>query len=300
MRQPTMCRCPKRSSFHRRVRHSGWPMATTLRSAKRRLSCFIPMSASPTVRWRRSMRRRTESYKILMSGRTPVTERGRFGGRSVPAGWGQEMRDQAALVREACEWDYELRFPEQIDEILIRAHAIANSTPKGPVYLSLPSRGALRDAAQKPGLDAVIDGRGQIRSQRRGDRDRRALDERRRQAALGHRAARGGNEGRLCEFCPAVVGAFDPDLSVVGGLGGGSNSTIRVISAPIPSHGSPKPMSFSFSTASRHGLPRSTCPGRMPGSSRSGRTRCLRASRSVISAPTSRSLAKSKTALRPL
>ncbi len=75
---------------------------------------------------------------ILMSGRTPVTERGRFGGRSVPVGWGQEMRDQAALVREACKWDYELRFPEQIDEILIRAHAIANSTPKGPVYLSLP------------------------------------------------------------------------------------------------------------------------------------------------------------------
>ena len=38
---------------------------------------------------------------ILMSGRTPVMEGGRFGARTVPIGWGQEMRDQAALVREA-------------------------------------------------------------------------------------------------------------------------------------------------------------------------------------------------------
>src|SRR5579859_2809290 len=75
---------------------------------------------------------------ILFSGRTPVTESGRLGSRSVPIGWGQEMRDQTALVREACKWDYELRFPEQALELIDRAHAIAASTPKGPVYLSLP------------------------------------------------------------------------------------------------------------------------------------------------------------------
>ena len=45
----------------------------------------------------------------------------------------EEMRDQAALVREACKWDYELRFPEQVIELVDRAHAIANSTPRGPV-----------------------------------------------------------------------------------------------------------------------------------------------------------------------
>ena len=75
---------------------------------------------------------------ILMSGRTPVTEGGQFGARTVPIGWGQEMRDQTALVREACKWEYELRFPEQIAGLLDRAHAIAMSTPRGPVYLSLP------------------------------------------------------------------------------------------------------------------------------------------------------------------
>lgn len=75
---------------------------------------------------------------LLMSGRTPVMEAGRFGARTVPIGWGQEMRDQTALVREASKWDYELRFPEQVAPLLDRAHAIANSQPKGPVYLSLP------------------------------------------------------------------------------------------------------------------------------------------------------------------
>ncbi|MEL7463158.1 MAG: thiamine pyrophosphate-requiring protein [Pseudomonadota bacterium] len=75
---------------------------------------------------------------LMMSGRTPTLEAGRFGARTVPIGWGQEMRDQTALVREASKWDYELRFPEQIEDALDRAAAIAQSTPSGPVYLSLP------------------------------------------------------------------------------------------------------------------------------------------------------------------
>lgn len=75
---------------------------------------------------------------LVMSGRTPTTEQGRFGSRTVPIGWGQEMRDQHGLIREACKWDYEIRFAEQIAECLERAWAIAHSTPCGPVYLSLP------------------------------------------------------------------------------------------------------------------------------------------------------------------
>jgi acetolactate synthase I/II/III large subunit len=75
---------------------------------------------------------------LLFSGRTPTLEQGRLGARTVPIGWGQEMRDQTALVREATKWDYELRFPEQALEVVDRAHAIACSTPKGPVYVSLP------------------------------------------------------------------------------------------------------------------------------------------------------------------
>ncbi|MDN3722566.1 thiamine pyrophosphate-binding protein [Roseibium salinum] len=62
------------------------------------------------------------------------------------------MFDQAALVREACKWDYELRFPEQVAELFDRAWAIANSTPKGPVYLSLP-REVLCERTPPKGLD---------------------------------------------------------------------------------------------------------------------------------------------------
>jgi acetolactate synthase-1/2/3 large subunit len=75
---------------------------------------------------------------LLMSGRTPTLEKGRFGSRTVPIGWGQEMRDQTALVRETSKWDYELRFPEQVPEMLDRAYAITSSTPSGAVYMSLP------------------------------------------------------------------------------------------------------------------------------------------------------------------
>lgn len=75
---------------------------------------------------------------IIMSGRTPTVEAGRFGARTIPIGWGQEMRDQHALIRECAKWDYELRFPEQIGPLLDRAAAIALSYPQGPVYLSLP------------------------------------------------------------------------------------------------------------------------------------------------------------------
>jgi acetolactate synthase-1/2/3 large subunit len=89
---------------------------------------------------------------ILMSGRTPVTEEGRFGARTVPIGWGQEMRDQAALVREASKWEYELKFPEQIPALLDRAYAIATTTPKGPVYLSIP-REVLCEEVDAAGLD---------------------------------------------------------------------------------------------------------------------------------------------------
>lgn len=90
---------------------------------------------------------------FVMSGRTPVTEHGRFGARTVPIGWGQEMYDQTALVREACKWDYELRFPDQVSEVLDRGWSIATSTPQGPVYLSLP-REVLCEPCSPNGLNA--------------------------------------------------------------------------------------------------------------------------------------------------
>jgi len=95
---------------------------------------------------------RSENVPILMcSGRTPLTEAGRFGSRSSPIHWGQEMRDQNGMVREIVKWDYELRYPEQAITAIDRAVTIAMSEPRGPVYLSLP-REALAEGSM---VDAV-------------------------------------------------------------------------------------------------------------------------------------------------
>src|ERR1044071_8645817 len=75
---------------------------------------------------------------ILAAGRTPITEKGSFGSRSRPIHWAQEMFDQGGLVREAVKWDYELRVPSQIGDVVSRAVEVTMSTPRGPVYLVLP------------------------------------------------------------------------------------------------------------------------------------------------------------------
>lgn len=75
---------------------------------------------------------------IVLSGRTPLTETGRIGGRVTPIQYGQEMFDQTSIVRESVKFDYEVRYPEQCDSVLRRAASIARSAPEGPVYLSLP------------------------------------------------------------------------------------------------------------------------------------------------------------------
>src|SRR5438045_6942947 len=75
---------------------------------------------------------------ILAAGRTPITEKGKFGGRNRYIHWGQEMFDQGGMLREAVKWDYELRVPEMITDVVSRAYEMTMSSPRGPVYLSLP------------------------------------------------------------------------------------------------------------------------------------------------------------------
>jgi acetolactate synthase-1/2/3 large subunit len=75
---------------------------------------------------------------ILAAGRTPITEKGSFGSRSRPIQWGQEMFDQAGMVRELVKWDYELRQPAQTGDAVARAVEVAMAHPRGPVYLLLP------------------------------------------------------------------------------------------------------------------------------------------------------------------
>ena len=68
---------------------------------------------------------------ILSAGRTPITEKGAFGSRSRPIQWGQEMFDQAGMVRELVKWDYELRVPRQVGDVVARAVEVAMAIRAG-------------------------------------------------------------------------------------------------------------------------------------------------------------------------
>jgi acetolactate synthase-1/2/3 large subunit len=86
---------------------------------------------------------------LLTSGRTPFTESGASGSRSAYIHWAQEMYDQAGMLREMVKWDYEMKRGDQAATVVDRALELAMSSPKGPVYLSLP-REVLGEAATTP------------------------------------------------------------------------------------------------------------------------------------------------------
>jgi acetolactate synthase-1/2/3 large subunit len=75
---------------------------------------------------------------LLTSGRTPFTESGAEGSRNAHIHWAQEMYDQAGMLREMVKWDYEMKRGDQAGTVVDRALEMANSSPQGPVYLSLP------------------------------------------------------------------------------------------------------------------------------------------------------------------
>ena len=78
-----------------------------------------------------------ENVPILMtSGRTPLTEEGYDGSRSLYIHWGQEMFDQAGVLREMVKWDYELRNTKQIETIVDRAVSVAMSEPRAGVSVA--------------------------------------------------------------------------------------------------------------------------------------------------------------------
>ncbi|HEX6980160.1 MAG TPA: thiamine pyrophosphate-requiring protein [Alphaproteobacteria bacterium] len=75
---------------------------------------------------------------FLAAGRTPINEDDALGARSVFIHWGQEMFDQAGMLREVVKWEYELRDPRQVEAVVDRGLSLAMSEPRGPVYLTLP------------------------------------------------------------------------------------------------------------------------------------------------------------------
>ena len=89
---------------------------------------------------------------LVMAGRTPVLADGSPGSRDMYIHWAQESFDQASMVREYTRWDYELRYPRQVNDVVDRALAVATADPAGPVYLSLPRE--LLAAPAAPAVDS--------------------------------------------------------------------------------------------------------------------------------------------------
>ena len=75
---------------------------------------------------------------LFTAGRTPIAEGDAKGSRNLNIHWAQESFDQGSMVREWVKWDYELRHGADLEGVVDRALAIAQSEPAGPVYLSLP------------------------------------------------------------------------------------------------------------------------------------------------------------------
>ena len=81
---------------------------------------------------------RTHVPIVFTAGRTPIFEEQVPGSRDFDVHWAQELFDQGNLLREFVKWDYELRAVEQLPLVVERAFKIANTAPRGPVYLILP------------------------------------------------------------------------------------------------------------------------------------------------------------------
>jgi acetolactate synthase-1/2/3 large subunit len=89
---------------------------------------------------------RSQVPMLFMAGRTPLFQEGHHGSRDNTIHWGQEMFDQAGMVREFVKWDYELRDGCNMVDLVDRALGIACAVPAGPVYLTLPREVLARDA----------------------------------------------------------------------------------------------------------------------------------------------------------
>jgi acetolactate synthase I/II/III large subunit len=76
---------------------------------------------------------------LLLAGKAPYTVRGELpGSRDNYVHFIQEPFDQSGIVRPYAKWEWTLPSGVMTKETLRRAHTVAHSDPKGPVYLMLP------------------------------------------------------------------------------------------------------------------------------------------------------------------
>ncbi len=115
---------------------------------------------------------------LITAGAPPVAYPGSMrGARDGSHFWVQQTADQNGIVRQYMKWDHRLEYQDNAGLIVSRALQIAQSEPRGPVYLSLP-----REIAFLP-------------------RERRAVPDR---AAARHHAGAGARSRRRARACRAA------------------------------------------------------------------------------------------------
>ncbi|WP_462409763.1 thiamine pyrophosphate-requiring protein [Neobacillus sp. Marseille-QA0830] len=80
---------------------------------------------------------RSRAPVFIFSGETPSTMEGELAGsRNSYINYLQNVYDQRGIVREYVKWEYDIRTGRNVKQLIYRAMQLANSDPKGPVYLT--------------------------------------------------------------------------------------------------------------------------------------------------------------------
>ena len=88
---------------------------------------------------------------FVFAGLTPYTIEGELpGSRNRSATYLQDVPDQGGIVRQYVKWDYSIRTGKNVKQLVQRAIQIAESDPKGPVYLTGAREVLSEDAVPTP------------------------------------------------------------------------------------------------------------------------------------------------------
>jgi acetolactate synthase-1/2/3 large subunit len=90
---------------------------------------------------------------LIFSGTSPITQEGEMiGSRNESIHWLQDVFDQRGSVREYMKYTNEIRTGKNVKQLVFRALQMAQSEPKGPVYL-MASREVLEEEVEPKSLD---------------------------------------------------------------------------------------------------------------------------------------------------
>ena len=99
---------------------------------------------------------RSRTPALIYAGMSPATQEGELkGGRNEFIHWLQDVADQRGILRPYMKYDHEIRSGRNAPQIVSRALQIAESDPKGPVYL-VAAREAMEAEAPSPTIEAAL------------------------------------------------------------------------------------------------------------------------------------------------